>query len=158
MPQNLDLIFADRRRRATGASGGWVISALFHVTLTAAFVFLPGLFEKPRPQIEYVSVTVVSPAMLGIPEPPPPPPPQVAPPPPKTEPPSPPPPKPAADVPVIKTEKKPRPKAASFRERIRNQPSASHNPIDGLQIRQWRRERDSNPWCLSAQRFSRPPP
>jgi len=106
VPQEIDRIFADRRRRARKERvGSVVISALFHGALTAGFLFLPALFVKPEPQVEYVSVLVVPPSVLGIEEPPPPPPPRT-PPPPRVEPAPPPPPPPAPDVPVLRTAKK----------------------------------------------------
>lgn len=107
MPQAIDRIFADRRRRARqGRAGSVVVSALLHAALTAGFVLLPVLFAKPKEPLEYVSVLVVPPSVLGVEEPPPPPPPPPrTPPPPQAEAPPPPPP-PAPDVPVLRTEKK----------------------------------------------------
>jgi TonB family protein len=107
VPQQLDRIFADRLLRARrGRAASVVISALFHGALTAGFLFLPALFAEPKPQLEYVSVLVVPPSVLGIEEPPPPPPPRTPPPPPPVAPPPPPPPPPAPDVPVLPVEKK----------------------------------------------------
>lgn len=112
MQKQIDRIFEERRQRAReGRYGSVVTSALLHTSLVAGFLFLPVLFAKPKPPIEYVSVVVVPPSVLGIEEPPPPPPPpprvEPPPPPPRVEPPPPPPPPPKPDVPVIRTEKKP---------------------------------------------------
>ncbi len=115
MPLNVDNLLDQRRARAAeGRGGSFAISVAFHVTLTAAFLFLPGFFKEPRRQIEYVTVAIVSPAVLGQQTPAPPPPPPEPEPEPEPEPvklPPTPPVKPAADVPVIKTEKAPEPKA-----------------------------------------------
>ncbi len=77
MPLNVDNLLDQRRARAAeGRGGSFAISVAFHLTLTAAFLFLPGFFKEPQRQIEYITVAIVSPAVLGqqTPAPPPPPP------------------------------------------------------------------------------------
>ena len=114
MATNLDRLFKERRRRAAlGRWSGTAVSFALHVTLTAGFVLLPFLFDKPQPKLDFVAVTVVSPAALGIadPPPPPPPPPRTPPPPPEPVPPPPAPPPPTAapdpEVPVLRTQRRP---------------------------------------------------
>ena len=89
-------------------------SALGHVTLTVLLIWLPRWLEPTPEPVEYVSVVIVPPSVLGIEEPPPPPPtrrPPPEPPPPEAQPPPPPPPDPEVPVLQTKPEKQSEPRA-----------------------------------------------
>ena len=118
MPLNLDQLLKDRAQRAARGRYSVVYSLISHVAIVAAAWLVPELLAKPSPPVEYFSVVVVPPRVLGVEEPPPPPPPRVEPPPPEPPPPEPPAPEPEPvpeDVPVLvekkkKVERKPPPK------------------------------------------------
>jgi periplasmic protein TonB len=79
---NVDRVLDHRRHRGAAAkpAAAWLWSAFLHAFVAVALWFVPGLFAAPPEPIEYVPVTIFSPAILGIEEPPPPPPPKPAPP------------------------------------------------------------------------------
>lgn len=102
MSAPLERILEGRRRRVRPGQQALAVvtSVIFHVTLVAGLLVVPGLFAEEQAPFEYVPVMVVPPALLGEPAPPPPPPP--TPPPPEPAPAAPPPPpEPAPDVPVL---------------------------------------------------------
>ncbi len=108
--QSLDQILSQRQSylRKSGQVRSYLVSLLLHGLVIVGFWGLPKLFAEPPQEVQYVTVMVVPPAVLGIEQPPPPPPPVKAAPP-ETEPVKPPPPPEPKlkDVPVLKTEKKP---------------------------------------------------
>lgn len=85
---NVEHILDQRLRRAAASkpAASWLWSALLHAVAVIALAFVPGLFAEPPAPIEYVPVSIFSPAVLGIEEPPPPPPPEPPPQPQEPEP------------------------------------------------------------------------
>jgi protein TonB len=76
----VDRVLAQRARRQ--GSAPWLAAlgaaAVLHVLVTALFLFLPRVFHQPAPPMEFVPVTILPAAALGVPNPrraaPPPPP------------------------------------------------------------------------------------
>jgi TonB family protein len=79
----VDRVLAQRARRQ--GSGPWLAAlaaaAGLHVLVTALFFFLPRIFHQPAPPLEFVPVTILPAAALGVPNPR-----RAAPPPPEPEP------------------------------------------------------------------------
>ncbi|HEX9667868.1 MAG TPA: hypothetical protein VGC93_00170, partial [Thermoanaerobaculia bacterium] len=79
----VDRVLAQRARRQ--GSAPWLASlaaaAGLHVLATALFLFLPRVFHHPAPPLEFVPVTILPAAALGVPNPR-----RAAPPPPEPEP------------------------------------------------------------------------
>lgn len=105
---NVDRILDQRRHRgASRPAASWLWSAVLHIVVAAGAWFVPGLFAEPRTPIEYVPVTIFSPAILGAEETPPPPPPKPPPPKPEAPPPEPEPePKPIDEDTMVLVDKK----------------------------------------------------
>ncbi len=80
---NVERILDDRRQTAAEKpAASWLWSAILHAAVVATVWFVPGLLAEPPKPIEYVPVSIFSPAILGAEEPPPPPPPEPEPEPP----------------------------------------------------------------------------
>ncbi|HVF62147.1 MAG TPA: TonB family protein [Thermoanaerobaculia bacterium] len=79
----VDRVLAQRARRQ--GSAPWLAAlaaaAGLHVLATALFLFLPRVFHQPAPPMEFVPVTILPAAALGVPNPR-----RAAPPPPEPEP------------------------------------------------------------------------
>jgi TonB family protein len=95
----VDRVLAQRARLQEGSRWGSSLSAaaLLHVLLAAAFVLLPAAFNRPPAPLEFVPVTVIPAAALGVPNPR------------RAAPPKPPEPEPAAEEPEEVKEPEPEP-------------------------------------------------
>ena len=114
----VDRLLTQRAQRAKANPSSVLYSLICHAAVVATAWFVPELLAKPPEPVDYFSVIVVPPQVLGEEKPPPPPPPKREPPP-EPPPPEPPPPEPepepVPDVPVLpdkkqkKVEKQPPP-------------------------------------------------